>query len=143
MLQFELQEQIDFYEFEAYLNPLLSDSGFHTSLPYQVHDFVSHEQYVNYLKKLNAIPIFVEQHIALMRIGLEKGISQPKIMFNDFEATYNSQIVSDATQSFYYRPFKNLPSIISDQQKDSLLKAAEESITMKVIPQFKIIKSFF
>ena len=143
LLQFELQEQIDFYEFEAYLNPLLSDSGFHTSLPYQVRDFVSHEQYVNYLKKLNAIPIFVEQHIALMRIGLEKGISQPKIIFNNFEDTYNSQLVDNFEESFYYSPFKKLPAIITDSQKDSLLTAAKIAVETKVIPQFKIIKAFF
>ena len=143
LLQFELQEQIDFYEFEAYLNPLLSDSGFHTSLPYQVRDFVSHEQYVNYLNKLNAIPVFVAQHIALMRIGLEKGISQPKIIFNNFEDTYNSQLVDNFEESFYYSPFKKLPAIITDSQKDSLLTAAKIAVETKVIPQFKIIKNFF
>lgn len=143
LLKFELQEKIDFYEFEAYLNPLLSDSGFHTSLPYQVRDFVSHQQYVNYLKKLNAIPLFVEQHIILMREGLEKGISQPKIIFNNFEETYNSQLVDDFEESFYYSPFRKLPTIITDSQKDSLLTAAKIAIETKVIPQFKVIKDFF
>jgi len=143
LLQFELQEKIDFYEFEAYLNPLLSDAGFHTSLPYEVRDFSTHQQYVNYLNKLNAIPYFVAQHIALMRKGLEKGISQPKIIFNNFEDTYNSQLVDDFEESFYYSPFKIFPSIISETQKDSLLTAAKISIETKVIPQFKIIKAFF
>ena len=38
MLKFKLKETVDFYEFEAYLNPLLSDSGFHLSLSYEVRD---------------------------------------------------------------------------------------------------------
>lgn len=143
LLKFKYKEIIDFYEFEAYLNPLLSDSGFHTSLPYQVRDFVNYKQYVNYLNKLNAIPLFVEQHIALMRKGLDKGISQPKIIFNNFEATYDGQIVEDFQDSFYYSPFKKLPSIISEVQKDSLLKAAKIAIETNVIPQFKVIKDFF
>lgn len=143
LLKFELQEKIDFYEFEAYLNPLLSDAGFHTSLPYQVRDFVSYKQYVNYLKKLNAVPVFVKQHIALMRKGLEKGISQPNIIFKNFEDTYNSQIVENFEDSFYYSPFKKLPSVFSNRQKDSLLKAAKFTIETAVIPQFKVIKKFF
>lgn len=143
LLQFELQEKIDFYKFEAYLNPLLSDAGFHTSLPYQVRDFSTHQQFVNYLNKLNAIPTFVEQHIALMREGLEKGISQPKIIFNNFEDTYNSQIVDNYEDSFYYSPFKNLATNSSQEQKDSLLSAAKIAIETKVIPQFKVIKDFF
>ena len=38
MLKFKLQETIDRYKYESYLNPLLSDSGFHLSLAYQVRD---------------------------------------------------------------------------------------------------------
>lgn len=143
LLKFELQEIIDFYKFEAYLNPLLSDSGFHTSLPYQVRDFSTYEQYKNYLNKLNAIPVYVEQHIALMQKGLERGISQPKIIFNDFEDTYDSQIVENFEESFYFSPFKKFPSIISQIQKDSLIQAAKNAIETNVIPQFKIIKNFF
>ncbi len=143
LLKFTLQENIDFYEFKAYLNPLLSDSGFHTSLPYEVRAFSTHQEFVDYLNKLNAFPTFVEQHLVLMREGLEKGISQPKIIFNDFEDTYDSQIVENFEDSFYYSPFKQLPSNISVQQKDSLLTAAKTVIVEKVIPQFKIIKSFF
>lgn len=143
LLKFTLQENIDFYEFEAYLNPLLSDSGFHTSLPYEVRDFSTHQQFVDYLNKLNAFPTFVEQHIVLMREGLEKGISQPKIIFKNFEDTYNSQIVDDYQQSFYYSPFKKLASNSTSVQKDSLLSAAKIAIETKVIPQFKMIKVFF
>lgn len=143
LLRFTLQETVDQFEFEAYLNPLLSDSGFHTSLPYQVRNFNSHEQLVNYLKRLNALPDFVSQHITLMRDGLEKGISQPKEIFKDFEDTYDSQIVSDYKESHYYSPFKNIPESVTEIQKDSLLTAAKETIETIVIPQFKEIKSFF
>ncbi|MFD0761338.1 DUF885 domain-containing protein [Lutibacter aestuarii] len=143
LLKFILQDKIDFYDFEAYLNPLLSDSGFHTSLPYHVRDFSTHQQFVNYLNKLNALPNFVNQHIALMKEGLKNGISQPKIIFNNFEETYNSQIVDNYKDSFYYSPFKNLASNSSQEQKDSLLSAAKITIETKVIPQFKLIKDFF
>ena len=143
LLKFELQEKIDFYKYEAYLNPLLSDAGFHTSLPYQVRDFVSHEQFVSYLNKLNALPKYVEQYTTLMREGLEKGISQPKIIFNNFEDTYDSQIVDNFEDSFYYSPFKKLPTNSTQEQKDSLLAAAKVAIETKVVPQFKVIKDFF
>lgn len=143
LLKFIFQEKIDFYEYEAYLNPLLSDAGFHTSLPYEVRGFATHQQFVTYLNKLNALPTFVSQHIVLMRDGLEKGISQPKIIFNDFEDTYNSQIVENFEDSFYYSPFKSLATNSTQAQKDSLLTAAKIAIETKVIPQFKIIKDFF
>jgi len=143
MLMFKLQETIDFYKYEAYLNPLLSDSGFHLSLAYQVRDLNNYEQVKAYLNKLNAIPAYVDQHLVLLREGLKKGITQPRVIFKGYESTYNDQIVEDPKQSYYYEPFENLPKILSKTQKDSVLNAAEKAIANNVVPEFKRVKEFF
>ncbi|OEY71680.1 DUF885 domain-containing protein [Salegentibacter salarius] len=143
MLKFKLQETIDHYEYEAYLNPLLSDSGFHLSLAYQVRDLNNYAQVKAYLNKLNAIPTYVDQHFALLREGLQKGNTQPRIIFEGYESTYNDQIVEDPKESYFYEPFENLPGILSEAQKDSVLTAAENAIANNVIPQFIRIKEFF
>lgn len=143
MLKFKLKETVDFYEFEAYLNPLLSDSGFHLSLSYQVRDLNTYEQVKAYLNKLNAIPIYVDQHFKLLRQGLKKGITQPRVIFEGYESTYDSQIVDQPEDSYFYEPFQNLPSTLSESQKDSVVQAARTAINTNVIPQFKRIKSFF
>ena len=143
LLKFKLQETIDYNEYERYLNPLLSDSGFHTSWNYMVRPLGSYKEAVQYLKKLNALPEVVEQHVPLLREGLEKGVSQPRVIFKGYENTYNSQLVSDYKESFYYEPFLALPSTISKTQKDSLLIAAKNAIENSVIPSFKKVKVFF
>jgi len=143
MLKFKLQETIDFYKYEAYLNPLLSDSGFHLSLAYQVRDLNNYAQVKAYLNKLNAIPAYVDQHFHLLREGLEKGNTQPRVIFKGYESTYNDQIVEDPQESYFYKPFENLPGILSEAQKDSVLSAAENAIANNVVPQFKRIKEFF
>jgi uncharacterized protein (DUF885 family) len=143
MLKFKLQETIDFYTYEAYLNPLLSDSGFHLSLAYQVRDLNNYKQVKAYLDKLNAIPAYVDQHFALMRKGLKKGITQPRVIFEGYESTYNDQILEDPKESYFYAPFENLPNTLSEKQKDSVLTAAKQAIANNVIPQFKRIKEFF
>jgi len=143
MLKFKLQETVDRYKYEAYLNPLLSDSGFHLSLAYQVRDLNNYEQVKAYLNKLNAIPTYVDQHFVLLRKGLKKGNTQPRVIFEGYESTYNDQILEDPKESYFYEPFENLPKTLSEVQKDSVLKAAEEAIGNNVIPQFKRIKTFF
>ncbi|MBT7241870.1 MAG: DUF885 family protein, partial [Flavobacteriaceae bacterium] len=77
LLKFQLQDTIDYFEFEMYLNPLLSDSGFHTNFSFMVRPFQNYEQVKDYLTKLNAIPSRVNQFLPLLREGLEKGVSQP------------------------------------------------------------------
>lgn len=143
LLKFKLQERVDFYEYEAYLNPLLSDSGFHLSLTYHVRDLNNYQQVRSYLDKLNAIPTYVDQHLVLLREGLKKGITQPRVIFEGYASTYNDQIVENAKESYYYEPFENLPKTLSEKQKDSVLQAAEIAIHKNVIPQFKRVKNFF
>ncbi|SOC79802.1 Uncharacterized conserved protein, DUF885 familyt [Salinimicrobium sediminis] len=143
LLRYDLQETVDFYEYEAYLNPLLSDAGFHVSLPYHVRDFSNYKQVKEYLNKLNAIPAYVDQHLVLLRKGIQKGILQPAVIFEGYEATYNDQIVDDPKKSYYYSPFLKLPPVMNQQQKDSVLAAAEKAVATNVIPQFRRVKDFF
>ncbi len=143
LLRFKLQETVDYTAYERYLNPLLSDSGFHSSWNYMVRPITNYAQAKSYLNRLNVLPDVVDQYVPLLREGLEKGVSQPRVIFNGYESTYDSQIVADYKESFYYGPFKNLPSSLTSTQKDSLLNAAKVVIETKVIPSFKRIKTFF
>lgn len=143
LLQFELQDQVDYYKFERYLNPLLSDAGFHSSLNYRVKPLSNYEQAREYLNELKALPVFVDQHFDNLREGLAKGVSQPRVIFNGYESTYNDHIAENFEDSFFYSPFKALPANITGQQKDSLLAAARLAIETVVTPQFKRIKTFF
>ncbi len=143
LLKFVLQDQIDFYEFERFLNPLLSDSGFHSSLNYMVRPLSNYNKTKEYLNKLNALPDFVNQHFVNLREGLEKGVSQPRVIFEGYESTYNDHITDNFEDNFFYSPFKNLPESLTESQKDSVLVAAKLAIDNNVVPQFKRIKFFF
>ena len=141
LLKFKLKDQIDYFTYERFLNPLLSDAGFHSNLNYSVRPLSSYKAAKNYLNKLNAIPVFVDQHFVNLREGLEKGVSQPKVIFNGYESTYEDHIITDFSDSYFYSPFKNLPENITQDQKDSILIAAKIAIENSVIPQFKRIKT--
>jgi len=143
LLKFVLQDKIDFNEYERYLNPILSDAGFHASLPYMVRPLTNFEQVKKYLNKLNAIPNAMEQQLSNVREGIEKGVSQPKVIFKGYESSYNDHIVSDYMDSYFYSPFKNLPETLTTDQRDSVLAAAKVAVETSVVPQFKKIKSFF
>ena len=137
---FVLQEQIDYFEFKAYLNPLLSDSGFHNDLAYEVRTLDTKQQVEDYINKLKALPVFVDQHLELLVKGIAQGITQPRVIFEGYESTYNDHITENASDNFYFRPFLNLPGMYSVSQKDSIVKLGESLINETVVPQFKRIK---
>lgn len=143
LLKFVLEDQVNYYKYERFLNPLLSDSGFHSNLNYMVYPLSNYNAVKTYLNKLNAIPDFVDQHFVNLREGLEKGVSQPRVIFKGYESTYNNHIVKNYEDSYFYSPFKNLPKSLTEEQKDSVLSAAKEAVEKNVTPQFKRIKEFF
>ena len=143
LLRFVLQSRIDFDTFQMYLNPLLSDAGFHSNLVYLVKPLDNYDQTRTYLDKLNDIPRFVDEHFALLKAGLEKGVSQPRIIFEGYESSYETHITDHFEDSYFYSPFKQLPSDLNESQKDSVLAEAKKSIEKNVIPQFKRIREFF
>ena len=143
LLSFKLQDIIDYYEFERYLNPLLSDSGFHSSLGYMVKPLYNYKQVKEYINKLNALPDYVDQHFINLREGLSKGVSQPLVIFKGYESTYNDHITKDFKANYFYSPFLNMPDDLSESQIDSVLYEGQKAIEQSVIPEFKRIKEFF
>ena len=143
LLSFVLEDIVAYYDFERFLNPLLSDSGFHSSLVYNVRPMYNYKQIKNYLNKLNSIPQYVDQYLPLLRKGLKKGVSQPLIIFDGYESTYNDHITKDFELNYFYSPFKTLPNGLSQTQKDSVFIEAKKAIEKSVVPQFIRIKDFF
>lgn len=143
LLRFQLQNRVDEYKYEMYLNPIQADQGFHLNLNYRIKPILNYKDAKQYLNMLNAIPEFVDEHLVLIREGIKKGKSQPQIIFKGYESTYDVHIVDDVTQSAFYEPFKSLPSSLSTTQSDSILTVAQIAIQNNVVPSFKTIKKFF
>ena len=143
LLKFTLQDRIDVYKFQMYLNPIQADQGFHLDLNYEIKPILSYKGARHYLNVLNAIPLFTDEHITLLRKGLQKGLSQPRVIFKGYEATYNQHIVTDFRESPFYEPFTALPKNIPAPQRDSILQAAEAAMEQSVTPSFIKIKKFF
>lgn len=143
LLQFELKNHLADYDYKTHWNPILSDAGFHNSLVYKVRSIAGPKEAKKYLEILHAIPVFVEQNIALLRKGLDAGLAQPLVIFKGYESTYNRHIDVAVADHFYFQPFQSLPPSISQEKQDSLKTEAKRLIQEKVIPSFKEIKRFF
>ena len=143
LLEFVLNETVIKYKYKTHWNPILSDAGFHSSLTYRVRPITNKKSALSYLKLLKSIPNYLNQQSTLIKKGIDAGISQPLIIFEGYQSTYEKHITATAEENFYYTPFKNLPKQLSDYEKDSLVKAAKDIVLYDVIPAFKNVKVFF
>ena len=144
LLLFVLQDKMDENTYKMYLNTITNESAFHLNLSRMGNRTIENEkQAKDYLKRLDNLPKRVDYNLNLLRAAMKEGFAQPRAVFNNYEDTYNKHIVSDPTESEFYKPFHKLPESFSDELKDSIINVAKASVQKNAIDQYKIIKSFF
>jgi uncharacterized protein (DUF885 family) len=102
------RDQVAEYTFRSYLIPITSREGFHVyfpQLPSQV-PLNDVKDYEDYISRLEAFEDYAEQHIDLMKAGIEEGFTLPKVVLEGFESTLEPHIVSDPTESLLFAPFR-------------------------------------
>ena len=144
LLKFTTDNDIKQYELKQYLNPILSDDGFHIDFVGNSFTVIrSKKDAQNYLRRLNAFPAYVTDNIELIRKGLKAGISQPAVVIEGFKSTYNNHIVDTVEKSMFYKPFMQKPVAFTDAEWAAVQEEGKAAIKNIVIPQYRRIKTFF
>ncbi|HEX8329696.1 MAG TPA: DUF885 domain-containing protein [Hymenobacter sp.] len=144
LLQHEVRGEVAEYQFKEYLNPILSDAGFHTSLAGRANTVISSAKDAEqYLKVLRDVPRYVDEHLQLMRKGLALGISQPKAILTGYENTYTQHIVGQPEQSVFWKPLAVKPAAISTADWAAFQATAASIIQQDVVGSYRKINTFF
>ena len=144
LLQYTIKDELSQYQFKAYLNPILSDEGFHTWLPSLAREVLfTKKEYEDYIKKLKDIPRYVNENIDLMRTGLKLGISQPRNILNGYDNTYVQHIVSEEDKSVFWKPFTRQPQGIANDEWIRLKGQGADAILNYAVTGFQKVKDFF
>jgi len=144
LLRFNIENEIKLFEFREYLNPLLSESGFHTHILGRANrSYSSIEELEKYLAFLKDIPRYFREHITLMRRGLDLGITQPAEGLQNYESTYEPYIVNNPKQSIFWKPFEKNPGQIPEKKWNNLQKRAHTYITKYATASYRKLKKFF
>ena len=144
LLQHEVLDELATFRYQAYLNPILSDWGFHTSLAGRANTTIrTKKDAEDYIRLLHDLPRYVSENLQLMRKGLAIGISQPKAILDGYEATYRQHIVDSAEKSVFWRPFQKKPAGIPDADWNNLQQKARVTILKDVVGSYKTIDTFF
>ncbi len=144
LMKFATRDDLAQFELKQYLNPILSDDGFH--IDFVSNSFVTirnEKDAKNYLRKLNAFPGYVTDNIQLIRRGLKEGICQPAVVIEGFTSSYTSHLVDTVDRSMFYKPFSEKPIAINEADWAKLQEEGKTAIRNMVIPQYKRIKDFF
>jgi uncharacterized protein (DUF885 family) len=144
LLEYSIEDEIWNYTYKSYLNPILSDEGFHTRLPGNASGvFTSKKDYDAYIKWMRDVPRYVQEHLDLMRKGLSLGISQPRSILGGYENTYQQHIVDTIEKSVFWKPFLQKPFAVNDEDWKKIKEEGAKLVSENMIGSFRRIKTFF
>ncbi|HEV2042980.1 MAG TPA: DUF885 domain-containing protein, partial [Casimicrobiaceae bacterium] len=104
--------------------------------------FRNARDYDNYLKRLEALPLLIEQTTHILQAGIKSGWMPPRVPMVRAPGQITPFAVSDITASPLYAPFNQFPSGISPQDQQRITDAARKVLKDRVQPAFAALQQF-
>ena len=94
------------------------------------------------LERLRNAPEYIGKTIDVLRIGLEKNITPPKITLRDVPQQIKNTIPTEISNSPLLNSFNNFPVSMTEEDKDRIVKQAESIVETEVYPAFEKLYDF-
>ena len=140
----DLEQSLESFQYKQFLAPISQQGGIQTQDELaQFINFTTVKDYEDWIARLNAFPVLMDQTLELMREGKRENIMLPKIVMQRVPAQIDKQITPTAEENSFYAPFKKFPTDISEADQTRLKSAAKEAINSRVIPSYSKLKDYF
>jgi uncharacterized protein (DUF885 family) len=139
-----VKEALEGRRFRAELMPLSQMEGVQQSVAQllTMMPATSVQGYENIVARLRGVPTLVDQTIALMRAGLDAGLTPPRITLRDVPQQVRNQSVDDPMASPMLAAFQRFPEAVGGGERDRLGKAAVEAFAGGVVPAYRRLLAF-
>jgi uncharacterized protein (DUF885 family) len=105
--------------------------------------FRSTKDYDDYLKRLAAFSLQIDQLIALMKRGIETKWLPPAVPLRSVPAQIEGQISDDPRKSSFFNPFERFSEAVSSSDRSRLVESAKKVIVDTLTPALKRLDAFF
>ncbi|WP_224369444.1 DUF885 domain-containing protein [Hyalangium versicolor] len=101
------------------------------------------KDYGDFVKRLRAVPVSVDQAIALLRKGLEAHVTPPRVTLRDVAGLIQNQIVEAPEKSpIYQAAFQGFPPSLGTEEA-RLRSEVAAAIREAVVPAYRKLHTFF
>jgi uncharacterized protein (DUF885 family) len=143
LFQKDYEEGIEASRFKRYLLPITQQGGIQTIDEItQLMSFETVKDYEDWIARMNAFPVLMEQTLTLMREGAKQKIMLPKAIMERVPAQID-KMTANGEQHPFFAPFKMFPKDISESEQTRLKNLAKAAIDKSVVPQYAKLKDYF
>ena len=140
----ELQNDVDAYQFKAYLMPFSHRGGVQTLNQTASRLRLSTVQdYEDWLVRMGKVDTVIEQTIERAERGRKDGYMAPAILMQRVPNQIATQIAELGTDSPFYEEFLEMPDTINAEEQQRLRASAVATIEKTVIPAYRDLARYF
>lgn len=140
----DYQERIERHKFQGYLLPITQRGGIQTAQQTaRIIPLKTVKDYEDWLTRLKKFPNRMDQTIALMREGIRQKVMWAKKVLERVPAQIDGHVVDSPEKSPFYKAFTKFPRGFSEADKERLQTEAKNTISAKIIPEYRKLKEFF
>jgi uncharacterized protein (DUF885 family) len=144
IIKLEEQRRVDAAPFKPYLYEINHQGGIQTANEVaEIAPFATLRDYENWIARLQSFGAYMDQNIALLRIGIREKRTQPRVIMQRITPQIAAQRVANPTDSPFYKPFKDMPASIPAAERARLAAAGRDAIAGSVLPAFARFDKFF
>jgi uncharacterized protein (DUF885 family) len=139
------QERLEGRRFPWELMPISQLGGIQQSVAQMLSERMPARTEADYdaiLSRLRATPVVVDQTIALMKEGLRRGVTPPKLTLRDVPAQAAAMLVDDPAKSPFLGAFRAMPAAIPAARRDALRAEAARTLSAQTLPAFRRLRDF-
>ncbi|HEV8230818.1 MAG TPA: DUF885 domain-containing protein [Thermoanaerobaculia bacterium] len=141
----QLELSIEGQRFPTELMPINQQDGLHKDFAIlsTLTPFRSVKDYRDYLARLSAFGKQVDQTIALMERGKQKGWIYPAVPLREVPDAIRAQIHPDPEKSVHWKPFEKFPEGVPEPDREALRIEGRRRIANDVFPAYLKLYSYF
>lgn len=132
-------------EFDTQFLTINTLGGWHTRFPQVVlaAPYRTERDFLDLLSRFGAFKSYAQQNLALLRVAIEKGYTQPCEVLQDFDKSISGYIAASPEESMFARPFDSMPESIARDRRLALRSEALRLIQEIINPAYQAFANFF
>lgn len=134
-------------QFPSHLQPInqfyaITNSFVQLGSGSSAHPFKTVKDYEDFLSRADDFAVIIDQIISNMKLGMQEGVTQPRILMEKLVPQVASQIIDDPRESAFYMPVTNMPEDFGADDRERLTAAFEDKISNTIIPAYQRLNNF-
>jgi len=144
LVERNLQLSIEGFQFQSELLAINQLEGVQQDVPQLIASMPANSvgAYENMLARLRAVPVLVEQTLALLDRGLAAGITPPQITLREVPQQVRNLLTENAADSPLLSPFAEIPEEIPAKTRVRLQREAEQTLLADVYPAYNRLLAY-